>query len=136
MRWAILLSTVSFAALMFCISIWNSIQKSDENTDVLTQNIVRICPLCTNTETANQLLQKKQDVGQKLSAIELKNDPAIIQQLPYKVSGSLDVPQPTIERQSYNPNLVIRFSQVPCGCKVCSPKIYCCILIIYFPEPC
>ena len=118
--------------------------ESKSITDVLTEKVIRICPFCTDNAGLKQTsslnsengpirvahgqqlssVGQENDAaaiqelpyqdGQQLSSVDQKNDAAIIQQLPYKVSGVVDVPQPTSQVISYNlnPAIAIRFAQV------------------------
>jgi hypothetical protein len=112
MKWAKLVSAAAFATLILCIYTLNQVHKDGHIIDTLFQNVIRVCPLCTSSETPKSAERKALAMSQKLSSIDLDNDPATIQQLPYKISGDVDIPQSTGERQTYNPGVVIKFSQV------------------------
>jgi hypothetical protein len=86
------------------------------NQSILIQNVIRVCPHCkaetffTADETPKVVMRNR--VGQKLAAINFDNSPATIQQLPYKVSGELEVPESPVVTQTYKPAVAIRFTQV------------------------
>ena len=90
--------------------------KCHSNPSFLVQNVIRICPHCNDgsalTEDRVPKVNVQHRVGQKLAAINLDNDPATVQQLPYKISGELEVPVPPVVTQTYRPAVAIRFTQV------------------------
>jgi glutaredoxin len=88
--------------------------KCHSNPSFLIQNVIRVCPHCKVALSEDEVPTSgiRHRIGQKLAAINLDNDPATIQQLPYKVSGELEVPVPPIATQTYRPAVAIRFTQV------------------------
>jgi hypothetical protein len=87
----------------------------DDDT-MLMERVIRVCPHCTTTSPEKSHREMNQifpgENKPRLSQLTLDNIPGVIQQLPYKISGDIEVPTGQQSYTSVNPAVTIRFAQV------------------------